>query len=275
MALNAIEMTVDDWIKIPDHPRQRNTEAHAKMALRGHLKDFAKPHSFVDAVKFHGHLYKINGHTRAFLWGQKKLKRPLSLTVNIVEARTEQEFKELYDMYDSKKAVKTTKDTLYGACREIGLDLSSGLLKSHNFASQLRKAARDARTHHNAMTENLYGIVLEWQKEIKTLDDLGLSNRYPFMVGEALKMLRSHPDKAGEFFRLVDKDQGIKDARGRDGVQTAVEFFGKKREAKATAGWNNWNDIDAEIRKAFKQWIDHRMNKTPRRLRTTVEELTA
>ncbi len=269
MALNAIEMTVDDWIKVADHPRQRNTEARAKVALRGYLKDFAKPHSFVDAVKFRGRLYKLNGHTRAFLWEQKKLRQPSSLTVNIIEAKTDQEMKELYDMYDSKKAVKTTKDTLYGACQEIGLNLTSGLLKAHGFSTQLQKAANDCKS-------SIYEVVIEWQKEIKALDDLGLSHRYPFVVGEALKLLRSNPDKAGEFFRLIDEDQGTKDvSRGRDGVQMAVEFFAKKRAANATAGWQNWDEIHSEIRRAFKQWLDHRMNKTPRRLRTIEEELTA
>ncbi len=268
MALNAIEMTVDDWIKVPDHPRQRNTESRARMALRGHLKDLAKPHCFVDAVRFRGQLFKLNGHTRAFLWEQKKLNRPPSLTVNVVESKTDREFKELYDMYDSKKAAKTTKDTLYGACREIGLDLTSGLLKSHGFTSQLRRCSGDTKS-------SLYAIVIAWQEEIRALDDLGLSRRYPFMIGEALKLLRSNRDKAGEFLCLLDQDKGIKDNRGRDGVLMVTEFFAKKRAANATAGWQNWDEIHKELRRAFHQWLDHRMNKTPRRPRTIEEELTA
>ena len=70
-----IEMSIEEWIKVKDCPTQRNTEIHAKSARKKNLKESSITHSQVSAaqVKTKGNMYKLDGHTRAYLWSEKIL----------------------------------------------------------------------------------------------------------------------------------------------------------------------------------------------------------
>jgi hypothetical protein len=253
MAAKSIEMTVKKWISIPDHPRQRNTEARARTAAQRHLKTFKPPHAFVDAVVFKGTMYKLNGHTRSFLWEQGKLEPPPDgkIRVSIVETSKEEEFLNLYDMYDSQAAVKRSHDSLFGAVQQAGLQLTSPLLARFGFTTQLRRAANDMTSK-----KTIYVIVDAWKPELEALDRMQLSRGVPFLVTIALIAIRRDGEESARgFFKGIDTNKGTKDKdKGSDGIQAAVEFLKEKRAAKATAGYPNWNEIDKKVWSAYEQY---------------------
>jgi hypothetical protein len=187
------------------------------------------------------------------------------LQVDLYKTNNEDRFLELYDRFDSWDAVKKKNDYLYGACQEIGLALVSGLLNRYGFTSYLQRAEK--KSFNRVM--DIYELVAEWQTELRVLDDAGLSHSSYFIVCEALRLIReagNQSSKVVEFIQKVDRDEGIKDNRGRDGVQRLCEFVATKKSAGATAGWANWDAFDMEIRKSYRQWIDYRFNKTRRKI---------
>ena len=60
------QISVDQWGKFLDNPRQRDTERHAKAAAQKHLKEYNQVHAQVAAgVLPDGTIYKLDGHTRS------------------------------------------------------------------------------------------------------------------------------------------------------------------------------------------------------------------
>lgn len=267
-------MTVDQWIVVTKHPRQRDTDKRAEYAKTRHLAELKDAHLVVYAIKWHGHLYKIDGHTRALLWSQGELKRPKFVTVIIFTATTEEEYLNAYEWFDGRGPLKDSADYCYGACNSIGLSVTSGLLKKYKFSTQLRRAAMGAKG--SWVLGPIYGIVYAWREELRILDGFDLSGKNPFIIGVALKLIREHNGdsrgKVREFFTKVNNDQGTKSSRGRDGIQMLCEFIGNKQASQQTSGHRNWDDMDLEISRAFKQWMDDRWNKTGRRVNTAHKE---
>src|SRR5512135_1321507 len=119
------EMSVEQWLILPDHPRQRDTERHA----RARHWQFAKratgaafQHlSHVTAACWNGTLYKVNGHTRALLWVKGELPAPEHLHVTIYKVTTREELNDLYAAFDAAWAAKPEYEKVYGGLRECGL----------------------------------------------------------------------------------------------------------------------------------------------------------
>ena len=107
--------------------------------------EYKAPHSYVYAASKKGDiLCKIDGHTRDELWQCGELERPPSGKVDaiLIEVNDLVEAAELYELYDSRNAVKSSSDEVSGSCREVGLDLVSPLLRRHDFSTALRQACR-------------------------------------------------------------------------------------------------------------------------------------
>lgn len=251
MVNETIEMTVAQWIGIPDHPRQRDTERRAKADSGRHLHEYKSIHKHVHAVKYNGKLYKADGHSRAFLWDSGKLRHPpggmVSVTVSF--AKTEREFLEVYEWFDSSYAVKTGRDQLFGAVKECGLDIRSGLLLTFGWSTQLKRA--DKYKH-----SNIYDTVAEWKDVIAGLDGMGLTSKhFPQLIGLMLTAIRRDGViTATKFFVPVFKGEGVQDARGKDGVRAACEFLEDKKSKGAMSGYENWDDIDCKVWSAYEQY---------------------
>lgn len=123
-----IEMTVEEWIEVPDNPRQRDTIRRAKRARRKHLSEYNEMHCRVIAAMMDGELFcKIDGHTRAYLWEHGMLDRPPNgkVIAQLFSVSSIDEAKRLYTQTDSVEAVKQVRDVLEGFANEIGLELTS------------------------------------------------------------------------------------------------------------------------------------------------------
>lgn len=175
----ALEMTVDGWIALLDHPRQRDTErqstkSHWKLARRAR-GPIAESHRWVIGAELDGVLYKVDGHTRALLWQQGKLQDPKTVYATIYRCKTREELLALYETFDSQGAVEKQQDRLTGAIRSLRLKFDSKRLRYATFTDSLAIAARGVARGKDAFGKryeefDVYEALEMFAPELRLLD---------------------------------------------------------------------------------------------------------
>lgn len=210
------KMTVEQWCKVQDNPRQRPTEQHANRAIKQHLKEYSVTQDTVFAAVLPGGiLVKLDGHTRAFLWESGQLQKPPCVWVRVYLAANMDEAKELYTHFDSRPATETTKEQIGGALAEAGIQPESGLLNYGSYKSALNKLQSGAAS--------VYKIVSGWRRELQLLDSVGFTKNSLKVGGVlgALILLRTRTaEHVLSFLELVRADKGTKTDKGSDAVET-------------------------------------------------------
>ena len=263
MGMTIRKMTVKDWINVPDNPRQRDTVKHARKSRRAHLGSLEDPHQVVCAAMVDGEIkWKLDGHTRAYLWENGELEAPRGkLTVLCFSVKNVSEAKNLYCMFDNPSATENANDRLSGACREHGVALASPCLRSHTFVVALQCATgyKEARRE--------YDYVKIWRKELQELDSWDLGKMHSSLVALALVLIANEQGaQAQEFFKKFDDDEGTKTEAGSDGVQVLVSHFIERQASRTTAGWDNIEDLFERAYTCFNAYVDgRRMKSGPRR----------
>lgn len=255
MAVNAIEMSVAEWIEVKDNPRQRNTEKRANLARLGHLRNYCPIHRFVYAATIQGSVVcKLDGHTRALLWQTGDMDPPPegSVVVLLIEVKSMAEAKAVYDQLDSPPAAKKPCDTVYGACRENRFELSSSLLRSCSFSTQLKIA--DSGTRFQG---DINALVKKWKPHLLELDRLNLSSNYTVLIAFMLVAIRRDgPETAGKFLTALDRNEGVKMTKRQDGVEALHKHIEIRRAEGTTAGYDNLIDLLGRAWSAYTSWLD-------------------
>ena len=270
MAAVMKRMQVSDWNKIPENPRQRDTERHARKAILGHLSEFCDSQLVVHAAMVDGQIrWKLDGHTRAFLWESGQIPIPRSkLYVMCHEVEDEEEAKELYTHFDNQSAVENAKDRLFGACREAGMTLESPLLAKMQFVVALRLASGEHGARAQKTTE--YQLVKLWQHELEEVDGWGLTPIPGPCLAVALMAVRHYgqerTQRIREFFERLISDRGVKTPEGRDGVQALNEHLTKRRAEKTLTGWDNLIDLAEKCLSCLSAFIEDRTVSQVRRM---------
>ena len=223
------EMTVEAWSALPDHPHQRNTARHARAVhlkrAKGATGALANQLAHVVAARLDETYYKVDGHTRSYLWAQGKLPRPDRLHVTIYPVASRAELDALYEVFDASTAAKTRYDQVYGGFRECGFQPRSKRLR-HGFLNDalniaLRGGIRGQQSR--ALPEvNLYRAVAVFKPELELLDGIGPEPRpfYSGVVAAALIGLALYPpDRVLEFFKKLQSGEGNR----RDGRSDPVD----------------------------------------------------
>lgn len=165
--------TTDEWVhEYEDNERQRNTERHAAK-IEPFLQQFLPQHAVVHAAELpNGHLIKLDGHTRAFLWHQKRIPEPPTLMVMVHAAKTLDEAKEMYRVYDNAVSAEGATDKVFGALREHGIIVTSPFLRQGYLSTTLRLADWARLTTLPVVRGDWdhYESVGEWAEEIGILD---------------------------------------------------------------------------------------------------------
>ena len=263
---NMISMSVDQWINLPDHPIQRNTEEHARKALRRHL---ATPHpsqSVVSAVRLNGTTYKVDGHTRAYLWEKGDLDRPPTLSVQMWECDSEKELNSLYRTFDNRFASETTKDEAYSALKRHGIEFHSFMMRERRYLTALRIGYRWVRgkseqTHLVPPQVNeIEDATGFFKDELLVLDSLTpLPDRFPVGIqAAALVTLAAYGDEAFRFWHAYAHDLGIKSANRIDAVEATYRMVQKYRAEKATTGTQNGKEMALRAMTAVERFMKNK-----------------
>jgi len=223
------KMSVDEWIKVRDNPRQRDTVRHADKSK--HLKLSHPTHDTVFAASLPGgELVKLDGHTRAFLWSCDKLERPTHVDVKIYPVANMDEAKEYYGHFDSSVSVETSADKTSGGLSEAGIEPESGLIKYKANVSAYKKLDTDSKS--------IYQKICGWKREIALLDRVGFSKNSLQSGGVlgALVLLRCYQEGTSiKFLQLIQLDAGTKNDQGMDAVQMFRKIHDAKRVGHAEA----------------------------------------
>lgn len=272
-------MSLAEFARIPDNPRQRDTERHAKKASRRHLKKPSLVQLCVAVAAINGiPVCKLDGHTRCFLWQLEKLERPSSeLIVSVFAVASMQEAAELYSHFDNTDASEVAADKLSGACRESGLHLTSNLLSGHTFNTSLKFA--HSLSGGTQLSE--YEVVSKWSSVIKSIDDWQLDRNQFKGSGILSLMFIAVASKAyqqemlEDFFTKYAKDMGEKTGALRDGVQALREHMVYRRLNNLMTGYQNTFDMMSKGYSCLKAWSENLMIKNVQPSREALIKLHA
>jgi hypothetical protein len=222
-----IHMTVEQWAKIQQCPRQRHTESHAKKAIK-HLQNVSPAQARVSmAVLPSGETYKLDGHTRSLLWMRNEIARPPELIVDVYEVSSIEDVKELYDHFDNKNAAEDTADRLSGALNEHDINLKSTLMQRLRFSTGLRYAHSVWHDiHWEKQPELINTIVGEWREPLMIADrfDLKTGKRFPSGLWTAIFLTaRRDGEVAGKFWISYDQGRGERYHGVTDSIQALEE----------------------------------------------------
>jgi hypothetical protein len=247
-----VYMSAEEWATVAPNPRQRDTEKHAKRA--DHLKSPHPIHSFVNmAVLPDGRRYKLDGHTRGYLWEKGEVEAPSILTVETWNCVNLDQVKELYGLFDNTDAVETASDRMFGAYREHGFEFQSSLLTGKKILTAVSYANRIMFGRATTLASNEYDLLRYWKPELYLLDACGPVGRaFPTGVTSAsILTFRRFGPTASDFWTRYAKDQGVKTGEERDPVQALSERVTLLRGSKKLTGEGNILSIIAIALSAF------------------------
>lgn len=256
------EMSVADWIAMPEHARRRDTERQARKehwdAARSAVGPAFETLRWVTAGELHGELCKVNGHTRALLWERGQLRRPTSVIAKVFRCASREELNALYATYDTQLAAETLFDRVTGAYRECGLTLTSQRLRTGTIVDALSIAERGIAhsTERNREDEfDVYAAVAHFKRELALLDSVNPQTEYfpSGIVAAALLSLAEHPDCL-EFFKRLRDRLGSKRAGEPDPVEAVLDELQRLKRRKSARVRSEQEDLCARTLAAINAW---------------------
>lgn len=257
-------MTVDDFILIPDNPAQRDTKFHARRAMKGHLKNAAPTHCRVSIARKGKQMWKLDGHTRSYLWDEMFLDQPNELIVDVYDVKNAAEAVELYNMFDNQAATETNTDKIQGACRLHGITVyKPTFLRGCGLRTALINVACVAqghlgRTHMPTELELVGEFKHELQLILNEKWDRTSQNDAPgtpsCVIATMLLTLKIHGNAAMSFWESYYLDQGTKTKTGRNGVQIAVDWIRTCRMKNELMSSSNYFRNMEVLLNAFALW---------------------
>lgn len=269
------KMLVEDWIKVEDNPIQRDTEKHAAKAK--HLMTPHPSHAFVFAAELpSGKLIKLDGHTRALMWKRKDVEAPVQVQVGIIPVKDKAEAEQLYKDFDSREALETQRDKVYGAFGKHNFDPVSSLLQTGSITAALRIAwavlqgATVSRgTGGSPLNRvDVYVMIDEFSYELHALDGfkLGTGQAPSAVIAAFLISYRKYGHKLTPFWRGVFGNTGSKIGSEMDAVQAIHELILKRR---GSYGGSAMGDMCARCLMGVEKWLaDETLSQIPRPLDT-------
>lgn len=249
-----VVMSFNDWASMKDNPIQRDTERHATKAMKNHLQKDSITHLRVSAaVTSNGDMYKLDGHTRTYLWLNDLLTAPKYVYVDMYQVNDVFDAQELYKQFDNSSAAEDSFDKLSGAINLHGYALQSTLLKSSGVTTALQLV-----TGKKTKFFDIYNAVSLFIDEIKTIDKMMLSSSL-FNSGVVAAMIfvcRAYGAESLEFFKKVANDEGVKDLSTKDSVQALREILLSARAEKKTSGRDNVILICEKALSCHDKWIN-------------------
>ncbi len=258
---------LEEWIVIDDCPVQRDTEGRAKRAEHLFLLNPRHLEVAVAVMRRTGKQYKLDGHTRAYVWlntltgdgsGPTSDKVPEVVYVTYYEVEDMRSLKNLFDTYDQVKAVKHSSDIIFGALREEKLNLKTTWLSTGNFryaadsATTLLSATRSTlgRGRDNSPETARKHIKL-WMPELLWFDKVNPKRpRFPVnLMISAMWSFALYPDDlTKDFWTLYNANSGQKrivegeTATEMDYVFLANQFVEKRKDEK-TVGASHAKEV--------------------------------
>jgi hypothetical protein len=249
-----VELPTATWIELPAHPLHRNVEKHAardqwKLAKRAQGA-VAESLRWLIGAEYNGQVYKLDGHTRAYLWKQGRLPTPETVFATIYRCKSRDELLKLYTTFETQPNTGRQQDRVFAAMRELDLELRSRRLRHGAFADVLSLAWR-GKTRGIDSTGRKYEdfdvrqALATFEPELRLLDAIGPTPEvfYTGVCAAALLALALDA-KSIEFFRdVADPVISRKDAPPYTPVQVVRREIELLREKKKSARDRNAQEM--------------------------------
>lgn len=247
-------MTPAEWANVPDNPIQRDTEKHAKKAQTRHLSKPAPSHCRTALAELpNGKRFKLDGHTRSFLWESGHLAAPEWVYADVYEVAGVNEAIELYKHFDNASAAENATDRLTGAYRLQGIFPISRLLTQGGVTSAFQLIEGK---------QPIYESVKKWEKELLLLDSLDLQpERMPAsLITAALLTVRRHPKKAPMFWELFSEDKGTRSGGKSCGVDelSRIVADARARRLLSSGRYANRASLAGRAISCCESWVSGR-----------------
>jgi hypothetical protein len=251
-------MSVGEFFEIPDNPRQRDTQRHAKKAQKGHLREAAEIHKFVEVAALpDGRMIKLDGHTRAYLWQLGQLDAPAFVVAKIRKAKDEKEVMRMYLEYDGQGPVETSQDRVYGALNQTETAFQSTLMRSGKYISALSLAKRGYIDTKATEGEGIYDLIAEFRDELLKIDALSpATERFVSgVLAAAIITLRKHGDEALKFWSAYSRGLGEKVGKEKCAVQMLDDLVRMRRAAGTLSARVHVVDVCGKAIAACDKWL--------------------
>lgn len=275
---------VDDWINsIKGCPKQRDTESRAKVA--DHLKTFHEAHREVRMARLpNGEEYKLDAHTRAFIWANDpELKAKISnqeLVALVYEVKTLDEICDLYDKFDNSKAVETSFDKVYGSLRKNSILPQSNFIRRSKFVVAIKLAFSywfNKSKQENNIEKNMEFFI----PEICRLDWLlsGEKNSKKMITPAVICYLMAQKkhknsnakDSIDEFFKAYRENLGIKDGKKKNYVQAFTEVMENYKTRNTRSTGDNYVAVEQGL-SCIEGWLRKKDNMIAKIMPTNPKE---
>lgn len=259
------KMTIEQWIAVEDNPIQRNTESHARKARNRHLKIGNATHARVAAARMpDGTLYKLDGHTRAYLWDEGTLTPPNGkVYVDVYQVENQDQLEGLYKTFDNTAAAEGSADKLAGAYRKYGLIPQSSLIGKGAVTTAIFMIVGGGKNF------DIYTDIRRFMPILELLDRENFKAR-SFPTGILMAaIVTAHTDgeAALEFWRRYHNDLGSKSGKERDAVQALTETVeGMRARGVVSAGRSMHFDLAGRALSAYNAYKEARWYTTGLRL---------
>lgn len=255
-----------DWIDLPDHPRHRNTSYHAGVATHLKLARKAKgavAHhlSHVVAAYWAGTYYKVDGHTRAYLWERGELSYPEWLHATVYQVTSREELNDLYEVFDTSTANKTTYDHVLAGFRDCDLRLQSRRLRKGFLNDALNIALRGVTRElqkPDTPAVDIYRAIRVFKEELLLLDgiDPQPSPFYSGVVAAALiGLVLFEQASVLSFFDKLNRKQGNRIEGRSDPVDAVLIAIEKMAMEKTAARTTLQGDLCARVLRGLQTWL--------------------
>ena len=232
MKVKQIKLKIEEWSEIKDNPRQRDTVIHAKKSLRLHLSEYSETQSRVAAAELPcGTRYKLDGHTRSYLWDREELKTPKVLYCDLYLVQSIEQVNSLYNCFDNQSAAETAQDRLASAFNLHKVNHTSRIFRSGGTTTALKCLYSIRRTGFVRL--DVADPVLIFKKSLNLIDKCNFSHfNFPSPVIAAM-ILSVHKDgqAAIPFWQDYDIDAGKKTPKKFDAVFALREFISTSRSS--------------------------------------------
>ena len=220
MKTKEIKLSIEEWIAVPDNPQQRNTEQHAKKALKYHMSEASPTQQRVALAEMpNGKQFKLDGHTRCHLWEQELLEAPQYVKCDVYYVKNKKEAVELYEHFDTSTAAETAGDKLSGAFRYYGIPKTSKLWTTAGVTTAVKTIYSQ---HQRGMRHvDVKKCIAPFVKELKIIDrGEDFSHKFfPAPVFCAMLMtIHLDGEEALSFWEGYVQDSGRKNPKSMDAV---------------------------------------------------------
>lgn len=247
MQIKTVDMSLEDFIKIPSNPIQRDTKLHAAKAVNYHLSSKAVTHAKVSIAKSKTGQWKLDGHTRAFLWKSGELSSPNVLSVDVYPVEDKAEAIELYKHFDNAQAAESVSDKVSGALRFMKiLNYNKFAVRGAGIVNAL--SALNGSLDIYIPRQDVLRLMLPWSKELKVfINQHWVSNSshgkpgVPAAVTLAfLVTIKMYGTDSLGFWDAYYNDSASQTLKsGRSGAQAAIDWIKKARKDDLITGRQN------------------------------------